>query len=66
MGVAEAGVVDVYPRRTSGRLTPPPDYEQLYEAMQMETMSDVAEERVRKKYACQGIVPERWNLLVQA
>jgi len=40
-------------------LTPalPPDYEQLYSAMQIEGGYDVAgeEERVRRKYACQGL-----------
>lgn len=51
---SENGVMDVYPRRSSGRLTPPPDYEQLFQAMQVESMSEAAEERVRKKYACQG------------
>jgi len=35
----------------SGSLTPPPDYEQLYQAMQLENHDD----RVRKKYACQGL-----------
>ena len=35
-----------------GALTPPPDYEQLYQAMQLDTLNE--EDRVRRKYACQG------------
>lgn len=35
--------------------TPPPDYEQLYQAMQLDHSAEAEEERVRKKYACQGI-----------
>jgi hypothetical protein len=51
--------VDVYSRSVSGRstgsLTPPPDYEQLYQAMQLDSNFDgIGDERVRKKYACQG------------
>jgi len=44
-------------RRGSGSLTPPPDYEQLYEAMQVQGYEGIEEERVRKKYACQGRTP---------
>src|SRR5579859_7017953 len=36
-----------------GALTPPPDYEQLYQAMQLDTLNE--EDRVRRKYACQGV-----------
>ena len=36
-----------------GTLTPPPDYEQLYQAMQLDTLNE--EDRVRRKYACQGL-----------
>ena len=50
---------DVYPTTTrrvgNGSSTPPPDYEQLYQAMQLEKLEGLEEERVRKKYACQGI-----------
>jgi len=38
--------------RAQGTLTPPPDYEQLYQAMQLDTVNET--DRVRKKYACQG------------
>ena len=38
--------------RPPGTLTPPPDYEQLYQAMQLDTVNET--DRVRKKYACQG------------
>ena len=67
--VAVAGgdftTVDVYaPRRVGsagsgreGSLTPPPDYEQLYQAMQLDGFDGLHEERVRKKYACQGPTP---------
>ena len=54
--LTESRVLDVYPRRVgSGSLTPPPDYDQLYQAMQVESMAEHDEDRVRKKYACQGI-----------
>jgi hypothetical protein len=62
-GVSAGNVIDVLPQRsisyasnrTSGSLTPPPDYEQLYQALQLESSFDgLGEERVRKKYACQG------------
>jgi hypothetical protein len=66
--VAVAGdftTVDVYAQRRvgstgsagagrEGSLTPPPDYEQLYQAMQLDNFDGLHEERVRKKYACQG------------
>jgi hypothetical protein len=42
---------------TSGSRTPPPDYEQLYQAMQLDHNENIEEERVRKKYACQGTPP---------
>jgi hypothetical protein len=35
--------------------TPPPEYERLYQAMQLDHSAEAEEERVRKKYACQGI-----------
>jgi len=63
--MSETGVMDIYQRRgaSSGRLTPPPDYEQLYQAMQVENMTDpAAEERVRKKYACQGSITHQISL----
>jgi hypothetical protein len=62
----EFTTVDVYARRSGGSagrsvergregsLTPPPDYEQLYQAMQLDNFEGLQEERVRKKYACQG------------
>ena len=40
-----------------GTVTPPPDYEQLYQAMQFDTMVTEEGDRVRKKYACQGNPP---------
>src|SRR5436305_3607105 len=51
--------VEMYPsngRRdvSSGSTTPPPDYEQLYQAMQLDVLEGISEERLRKKYACQG------------
>jgi len=60
-------VMDVFDPRVSaagrstgvsaqGSLTHPPDYEQLYQAMQMQSYDDNGgSERVRKKYACQGL-----------
>ena len=41
----------------SRELSLPPDYEQLYSAMQLDVAFDttVEEERVRRKYACQGL-----------
>jgi hypothetical protein len=66
---ATTTTVDVYPTRRSvsaaanspggreGSLTPPPDYEQLYQAMQLDNFEGLQEERVRKKYACQGPPP---------
>ena len=63
---ATTTTVDVYARRSvsggssasagrEGSLTPPPDYEQLYQAMQLDNFEGLQEERVRKKYACQGL-----------
>jgi len=56
--VSISSAVDVWNSRVtvtgnapSGSLTPPPDYEQLFQAMQLENNDD----RVRKKYACQGL-----------
>ena len=40
-----------------GSLTPPPDYEQLFQAIQSHNFDGLREERVRKKYACQGRPP---------
>jgi hypothetical protein len=37
-----------------GSRTPPPHYEQLYQAMQLDHHENIEEERVRKKYACHG------------
>lgn len=55
--VEELGVREVYPHGSlTGSLTPPPDYEQLYQSMQLDAI-DVGEERVRRKYACQGSPP---------
>jgi hypothetical protein len=55
---ATTPVVDVCPQQVSsdclGRSLPLPDYEQLYRAMQLETFDGIGEDRVRKKYACQG------------
>lgn len=57
---ATAPVMEVYPRvasassSSSGSLTPPLDYEQLYNAIQLDALDGNEDERVRKKYACQG------------
>ena len=60
--VEELGVREVYPHGSlTGSLTPPPDYEQLYQAMQLDAI-DGGEERVRRKYACQGTQwLQSWN-----
>ena len=50
----------VVPRdEVRGSLTSPPDYEALYQAMQVEKFDDSGNERVRKKYACQGHQTQR-------
>jgi hypothetical protein len=51
-------VVEIYDQRVAatGSRTPPPDYEQLYQSMQLDH-ADGDSERVRKKYACQGLPP---------
>ena len=66
LGMMATPVMDVFDPRVSaagrstgvsaqGSLTHPPDYEQLYQAMQMQSYDDNGgSERVRKKYACQG------------
>ena len=48
----DGGEMQVYPG--PGSSTPPPDYEQLYLAIQRGTFEGIEDERVRKKYACQG------------
>lgn len=51
-------VIDVCPRRGGsqclGRSPSPADYEQLYRAMQLENFDGIGDDRVRRKYACQG------------
>ena len=47
--------IEVYPRRVGSGGSTPPDCEQLYRAMKLESFERMEEERVRKKYACQGI-----------
>jgi len=71
MGLAAtAPGMEVYPRvasassSSSGSLTPPLDYEQLYNAIQLDTSDGNEDERVRKKYACQGKTPtDNWEYL---
>jgi hypothetical protein len=55
-------LMDIYPGRNGptsssslGGLTPPPDYEQLYHALQLDNFDGTGDDRVRKKYACQGL-----------
>jgi hypothetical protein len=47
--------IEVYPRRVGSGGSNPPDCEQLYRAMKLESFERMEEERVRKKYACQGL-----------
>lgn len=49
--------MEVYPStaRRAGSGGSTPDYEQIYRAMRLESFERIEEERIRKKYACQGI-----------
>jgi hypothetical protein len=58
--------MEVYPstsRRVGGGSSTPLDCEQLYRAMKLESFERIEDERVRKKYACQGTQLPRHGLM---